>query len=177
MKHKSKEKQPDKTDAEELRRQLENLQKEKDELFGQLQRVSADYANFQKRSVKQASDTIAYEKELIIKTLLPAIDNFEHTLQNAHSAENTDVLIKAIEIIYQQMLDVLKLHNVEQIKALGEKFDPHKHQAMMTVESKQPPNTVVTVYQKGYLLNDRILRPALVAVAKAPTSEDAAASS
>ena len=167
MKHKSKEKQPDKTDAEELRRQLENLQKEKDELFGQLQRVSADYANFQKRSVKQASDTIAYEKELIIKTLLPAIDNFEHTLQNAHSAENTDVLIKAIEIIYQQMLDVLKLHNVEQIKALGEKFDPALHQAMMQqADSEKEENLVLEEFQKGYKLNGRVIRPSKVIVNK-----------
>jgi molecular chaperone GrpE len=95
MKHRRKEKpktedsqKTKKSELEELRETIEGLQKEKDELFGKLQRVSADYANFQKRVPKQTSDTIAYEKERVIKTLLPALDNFEHTLQNAHSAED-----------------------------------------------------------------------------------------
>ena len=102
----------------ELCDQIELLQKEKDELFAKLQRVSADYANFQKRVPKQISDTIGYEKERIIKSLLPALDNFEHTLQNAHSAEDVEVLIKGIRIIYDQLIEILKSHNVEQIKAL-----------------------------------------------------------
>ena len=78
----------------------------------QYQRVSADYANFQKRVPKQIADTICYEKERIIKTLLPALDNFEHTLQNADSAENSDVFVKGIQIIYDQMLDIFKSHGV-----------------------------------------------------------------
>jgi molecular chaperone GrpE len=111
-----KQKQPDaeKDEREDLRSKIDNLQKEKDELFAQLQRVSADYDNLQKRTARQIVDTIGYEKEKIIKTILPALDNFEHTLQNAHSAENVDTLLKGIQIIYDQMLDVLKLHNVEQ---------------------------------------------------------------
>ena len=84
-KPKSEDSQKVKNDPEELRQNLEGLQKEKDELFGKLQRVSADYANFQKRVPKQIADTICYEKEKIIKSLLPALDNFEHTLQNVIS--------------------------------------------------------------------------------------------
>ncbi|MHC4124496.1 MAG: nucleotide exchange factor GrpE, partial [Planctomycetota bacterium] len=76
-----------KTESENLQQQIDCLQKEKDEIFNQLQRVSADYLNYQKRAPKQIADTIAYEKENVIKSLLPALDNFEHTLQNAHSAE------------------------------------------------------------------------------------------
>jgi molecular chaperone GrpE len=125
-----KERKTQEGELEELRVTIESLRKEKDELFGKLQRVSADYANFQKRVPKQISDTVGYEKERIIKTLLPALDNFEHMLQNAHSAENVDVLVKGIRIIYDQLLDILKSHNVEQIEALGEKFDPAMHQAM-----------------------------------------------
>ena len=125
-----KEKKAQEGELEELHEQIESLQKEKDELFAKLQRVSADYANYQKRVPRQITDTIGYEKERIIKSLLPALDNFEHTLQNAHSAENVDVLLKGIRIIYDQMLDILKSHNVEQIKALGENFDPAMHQAM-----------------------------------------------
>ena len=73
----------DESSIDGLYHTIEELQKEKDELFAQLQRVSADYANFQKRVPRQISDSINYEKEKIIKSLLPALDNFEHTLQNA----------------------------------------------------------------------------------------------
>jgi molecular chaperone GrpE len=141
-------------------------------LLAQYQRVSADFANFQKRIPKQISDTIAYEKERIIKSLLPALDNFEHTLQNAHSAENVDVFIKGIRIIYDQFLDILKSHNVEQIKALGEVFDPALHQAMrQNTDPDKQQDVVLEEFQKGYKLNDRVIRPSRVVVNKLPTEE------
>jgi molecular chaperone GrpE len=159
---------------------IEALQKEKDELFGKLQRVSADYINFQKRAPKQIADTIAYEKEKVIKTLLPALDNFEHTLQNAQStvrcpqaeAENTDVLIKGIRIIYDQILDILESHGVECIKALGEKFDPALHEVIMQkVEPEKEENIVLEEFQKGYKLNGRVIRPSRVIVNKLPDEQ------
>ncbi|MGA1979070.1 MAG: nucleotide exchange factor GrpE [Sedimentisphaerales bacterium] len=160
-------------ELEELRRQTENLQKEKDELFGKLQRVSADYINFQKRAAKQTADTIAYEKEKIIKTLLPALDNFEHTLQNAQSAENTDILLKGIRIIYDQMLDILKTHGVEHIKALGEKFDPALHEAVsQKAESEKEDNIVLEEFQKGYKLNGRVIRPSRVIINKPSSKQE-----
>lgn len=156
-----------KNEMEELQKTLENLQKEKDELFGKLQRVSADYANFQKRVPKQISDTIGYEKERIIKSLLPALDNFEHTLQNTHSAENVDVFVQGIRIIYDQMLDIFKSHGVEQIKAPGENFDPSMHEAMMQrAEPEKEDNIVLEEFQKGYKLNGRVIRPSKVIVNK-----------
>ena len=181
MKHKGKEKPKEQKqaktkpgEAEELRHQINTLQKEKDELFEKLQRVSADYANFQKRTPKQIADNIAYEKEKIIKTLLPALDNFEHTLANAHSAENVDVLVKGIRIIYDQMLNILKSHGVEQIKALDEKFDPALHQAMMQkAEPDREENTVLEEFQKGYKLNGRVIRPSKVIVNKLPSEQQA----
>jgi len=174
MKQKRKEKpkiedsqKPQKKEMEELHQTLDSLQKEKDELFGKLQRVSADYANFQKRVPKQIADTICYEKERIIKTLLPLLDNFEHTLQNANSAENSDVFVKGIQIIYDQMLDILKSHGVEQIKAPGENFDPALHEAMMQkTEPEEEDNIVLEEFQKGYKLNGRVIRPSRVIVNK-----------
>jgi len=158
---------PKDNELKKLRQQLNNLEKEKDELFEKLQRVSADYANFQKRVPKQITDTIAYEKEKIIKTLLPVLDNFEHTLQNAHSSESLDVLVKGIQIVYDQMLDILKSHGVEQIKALGEKFDPSLHQAMMQkAHPEHEENIVLEEFQKGYKLNGRVIRPTKVIVNK-----------
>jgi len=136
-------------------------------LHEKLLRVSADYANFQKRVPKQIGDTIAYEKEKIIKSLLPILDNFEHTFQNAHSAENIDSLIKGIKIIYDQMLDILKSHGIEQTQSLGEKFDPALHEAMLRkTEPQQQDNLVLEEFQKGYKLNGRVIRPSKVVVNK-----------
>jgi molecular chaperone GrpE len=155
----------------ELRSEIESLRKEKNELFGKLQRVSADYANFQKRVPRQIADSIVYEKERIIRTLLPVLDNFEHTLQNAGSAEK-DGLIKGIRIIYDQMLDVLKSHNVEQVQALGETFNPALHEAMTQQANPQKEDGVVLEeFQKGYRLNGRVIRPSRVVVNKLPTTE------
>jgi len=176
MKHKRKEESDEQkelelknSELEELRQQLNDLQKEKDELFAKLQRVSADYANFQKRAPKQISDTIAYEKENIIKTFLPVLDNFEHTLQNEQSAENTEAFVKGVRIIYDQMLDILKSHGIEQIKSLGEKFDPALHEAMLQkTEHEEQDNIVLEEFQKGYKLNGRVIRPSKVIVNKLP---------
>jgi molecular chaperone GrpE len=160
------------SELQELREKIESLQKEKEEIFAKLQRVSADYANFQKRVPKQISDTIGYEKERIIRSLLPALDNFEHTFQNAHSAENVDVLVKGIRIIYDQFCEILKSHNVEQIKALGETFDPAVHEAMtQRTDTEKEDNVVLEEFQKGYKLNGRVIRPSKVIVNKLPVEE------
>jgi len=159
-------------EAEKLEATIEELQTEKDELLGQLQRVSADYANFQKRVPKQISDSVGYQKEHVIRSLLPVLDNLEHTLLNAGSAENVDVLVEGIKIIYDQMLDILKSHEVEQIAAAGEAFDPSKHEAMMQrSEPDEEDNIVLEEFQKGYTLNGRVIRPSKVIVNKQAAEE------
>ncbi len=161
-----------KDELEALRAAVESLQKEKDELFGKLQRVSADYANFQKRVPKQIADTLGYEKERIIRTLLPILDNFEHTLQIAQSAENVDVLVKGVRIIYDQLLDVLKSHNVEPVNALGEEFDPVVHEAVThQANPEKKEGVVLEEFQKGYRLNGRVIRPSRVVVNKLPAAQ------
>ncbi|OHB59655.1 MAG: nucleotide exchange factor GrpE [Planctomycetes bacterium RBG_13_46_10] len=183
MRHKEKPKEPTgsepvepaakSVEPEKTHPAIEQLQKEKDELFGKLQRVSADYINFQKRAAKQTADTIAYEKERIIKTLLPALDNFEHMLQNAQSAENADVLLKGIRIIYDQIIDILKSHGVERIDALGAKFDPALHEAIVQkADPETEENAVLEELQKGYKLNGRVLRPSRVIVNKLPSEQE-----
>jgi molecular chaperone GrpE len=114
-----------------------------------------------------------YKKEKIIKTLLPTLDNFEHTLQNAHSAENLNALIDGIRIIYEQLLDALKAHGVEQINALGQKFDPAIHEAMMQkTEADQENDSVLEEFQKGYKLNGRVIRPSRVIINKLQSEQD-----
>jgi len=154
---------------EALQQELESVTKERDELLGKLQRVSADYANFQKRVPKQVSDSVAYEKESIIKTLLPTLDNFEHTLQKSHAAESVDIVLEGVRIIYDQMAGALKSHGVEQIHAQDEMFDPAQHEAMMRKEDpEQADGVVLEEFQKGYRLNGRVIRPSKVVVNRLP---------
>ena len=137
-------------------------------------RARADADNARKQAQADLTRAYKYAIEKFAEDLLPVKDALEQTL----AAENVtlETLKSGAELTLKALGQSFARAQIAEIDPLGEKFDPHRHQAMMTVESKQPPNTVVTVYQKGYLLNDRILRPALVAVAKAPSSGDAPAS-
>jgi molecular chaperone GrpE len=161
-------------DSKELHDAIEALQKEKDEVFDKLQRISADYANFQKRVPRQISDSINYEKEKIIKSLLPVLDNFERTIHNANKSENIEALAKGVQIIYDQMLDILKSHGVEQLTTLNQKFDPATHEALVSKnEPEKEDNIVLEEYQKGYKLNERVIRPSKVVVNKIPVEQAA----
>jgi len=161
-----------KAKMEELQKRLDDLQAEKDNLFAQLQRVSADYANFQKRSAKQIADSITYEKERIIKSLLPTLDDFDHALQNLRSVDVSETIVKGVQMVYDHMLDILRSHNVEQIKALGQKFDPSVHRAILTQSVPEQEDGIVLAEQrKGYMLNGRAIRPSEVIVNKLAQAE------
>jgi molecular chaperone GrpE len=151
----------------ELQEAHESLQQERDDLFDKLQRIGADYANFQKRVPKQIADSVVYEREKILKSLLPALDNFEHALQNTGGIENVETIVKGVRIVYDQMLDILKSHGVEFIEALGQPFDPSRHEAMLRQsDPDKDDNIVLQEFQKGFMLNDRVLRPSKVVVNK-----------
>jgi molecular chaperone GrpE len=156
--------------VEKLEKELEELTAEKQDLFEQLQRVSADYANFQKRSPKQIADSVAYEKKAVLRSLLSSIDNFEHALSHASTAkgkEALDNLTKGIQMVFDHMLDALKAHGVERIDALGQPFDPNLHEAMMRrSEPDKEDDTVLEVYQAGYRIGEQVLRPSKVIVNK-----------
>ena len=161
---------------EALEKELESVQAERDELLGKLQRVSADYANFQRRVPKQVNDSVTYEKENIIKTLLPPLDNFEHTLQKSHDAESLDIVLEGVRIIYDQMAGALKSHGVEPICAQDEMFDPAQHEAMLRKEDPEREDGIVLEeFQKGYRLKGRVLRPSKVVVNRLPGQSPPAA--
>jgi len=158
---------------ETLEQDMQNLQAERDDIFNKLQRVTADYANFQKRSGRQIAESIAYEKESVVKTLLPVLDNFEHALKNLSEHEIPSEHIKGVQIVYDHMLDVLKSHGIEQIQAVGEIFDPAVHQAIVSrYEEDKNENSVLEEFQKGYKLNGRVIRPSKVVVNKPPSEEE-----
>ena len=134
-------------------------------------RARADADNARKQAQADIAKTYKYAVEKFADDLLPVKDALEQTL--AAEKVTPETLKSGAELTLKALQAAFGRAQITEINPVGEKFDPHRHQAMMTVESREPPNTVVTVYQKGYLINDRTLRPALVAVAKAPSKADA----
>lgn len=136
-------------------------------------RARADLENFRKRAQREKEDLVKFSNETILRELLPVIDNLERALQHA-AVDGEKGLLQGVELTLGQFSKVLEKFNVKAIAAVGELFDPARHEAMGQIESaEQPPNTVVQLLQKGYLLNDRLLRPAMVLIAKAPAAPPA----
>jgi len=133
------------------------------ELTETLQRLQAEFENYKKRNEKECSDYKSYAQEQLIKQLLIIIDNFELALQNHNSPQEFS---KGVELIYAQLFSLLEDKGLKVIKAKGEKFDPYKHEAMLTEESKKKPNTVLEELQKGYTLNEKVIRHTKVKVSK-----------
>ena len=133
-------------------------------------RERADLENFRKRAQRDKEELGKFANEGILRELVPAVDSLERALEHARQdGAGGETLLKGVELTLAQFQKVLEKFGVVAIKSLGEPFDPSRHEAMGQLESAdQPANTVVQEYQKGYLLNDRLLRPALVMVAKAP---------
>lgn len=155
-----------------LQQEIEKLKMEKQESVDQLQRLGADYANYQKRSVKQIADSVAYEKKSIIRALLPSIDNMEHALTHAVATQGEeDNLVKGMRLVFTHMMDALRAQGVERIEAAGKHFDPNEHEAMMQkFDPAADDNMVLEVYQEGYRMNGQVLRPSKVIVNKLPAA-------
>ncbi|MDE6751376.1 MAG: nucleotide exchange factor GrpE [Eubacterium sp.] len=127
----------------------------------QLLRITAEYANFRKRSEKEKQDAYVFAKSETIKELLPVIDNLERAL--ASESEDYDSLKKGVEITFNSLVDTLGKLGVEIFGAPGEEFDPNLHNAVMHIEDENYKNgEIVDVFQKGYKISDKIIRPAMV---------------
>jgi molecular chaperone GrpE len=136
-------------------------------------RLAAEYDNFRRRSLKERQDLHNYANENVFKELLPIVDNLERAVTHARKEEqrpDSENLLQGIELTHRSLLQILAKHGVVEIEAQGKPFDPQVHEAVRRVPSSEhQPGTVVEVYQKGYRLKDRMLRPAMVAVASEPT--------
>jgi molecular chaperone GrpE len=132
-------------------------------------RLAADFDNFRRRSLKERQDLHNYANENLVKELLPIVDNLERAVDHARKEEqrsDSDNLLQGVELTYRSLLQILTRLGVVEIAALGQPFDPQVHEAVRRIPaSDKPANTVVEIYQKGYMLKDRMLRPAMVAVA------------
>ncbi len=151
-----------------LKADLESAQEEAKQTYDRFLRVSAEFENYKKRSARETDEFKKYANESLINALLPVIDNLERAVNS--SKENNcdnDSLVDGVVLILNEIIKVLEKSNVKPIESLGKAFDPNFHQAMMQKESDEhPDNTVLQELQKGYLIHNRLLRPAMVVVSK-----------
>lgn len=148
-------------DSEEIKR----LQEAADEYQGRLLRVQADYDNFRRRTLKEKEDLAQYATSKLVTELLPVLDNFERALATAPAGEESGAFSKGVNMIFRQLEGVLKSEGLTPMETVGQPFNPEFHQAIMQVESDEYEEGIVTEeVQKGYLLKNKVLRPAMVKV-------------
>jgi len=157
----------------ELRDKLRAKEKQSEENYQLYVRQVAEVENFKKRINREKEDAIRFANENLIKDILPIIDNLERAISHAQSGGNGEPWVEGVEMVLKALLDVFSKNGVVQVSAVGAVFDPGKHEAMAHVESSEhEPNTVINEHHKGYLFRDRLLRPALVTIAKAPQDKE-----
>lgn len=162
-------------EIEELKNKLIEKEKEANENYNRLLRTAAELENFKKRMAKEKEEWRKFANEELIKAILPFIDNLERAVNHAEKVVDTGVLIEGVRLTIQQLLQSLAKFGLSTFETVGKPFDPTIHEAMLIVESdKYEPNHVVEEFQKGYLLNDRVIRPAIVSVSK-PTQKEVTA--
>jgi len=162
--------QSDESTEQELINKLEqdivHLQQEKDQIYNKMLRLQAEYDNFKKRTQKEKQSELKYKAQDVVNELLPAIDNFERALQVEVTGETAN-FVEGMEMVYRQFKDALINQGVEEIETVGKEFDPNIHHAVMQVEDEEKDsNIIVEELQKGYMLKDRVIRPAMVKVNK-----------
>jgi molecular chaperone GrpE len=156
--------------APSLEKELEASREECRKNWDQFLRTKADLENYRKRAQREKEDLARFANENILREILPVVDNLERAMAHAAQEESgAGGLIQGVEMTLSQFQKVLEKFGVTPVSAVGEVFDPSRHEAMGQIENSEvPPNTVAQELQRGYLLNERLLRPALVLVAKAP---------
>jgi molecular chaperone GrpE len=150
--------------------EMQKLRAERDDLYQRLARVTADFQNSRKRLEADMEGRMQYANANLIKSLLPVIDNFERALAVDPGKSDAASILKGLQLVHDQWITVLKSQLVEEIAPKsGDPFNPEQHQALMQQPDEKYKNkgpTVTQLFQKGYMLQDRVLRPAQVAVSK-----------
>lgn len=137
-------------------------------------RTAADFDNFRKRSRKEIEDARKGGREELLKELLPVFDNLDRAIQSAQRAQDVKAVAQGLEMVLRQFLDTLGRTGISKVKTVGSIFDPSVHEAIQQVESDEhPPGTVVAEVQPGYVQGDRLVRAAMVVVAKGKTDTTA----
>ncbi len=171
-------KDPKDQELESLKNELEFSMAKGRELMGKIKdehekmlRAVADLENYKKRALKEKDEVQRFGNEKLLKDFLPVFDNFDRALDAAKSAADFESLRKGVEMTRKLFEDTLGRHGVKAFSAKGQAFDPNRHEAMTSAESADmPPNYVHTEVLRGFTLNDRLVRPALVVVSRAPAA-------
>ncbi len=167
MKEKKEKIQKPNEELEELKKQLEDCRKKSDEYLAGWQRSRADFLNYKKEEIERIGDILKYANLNLILKILPILDNFELAEKNLSENLKDDKNVKGLLQIKTQILDFLKNDEIEEIKAVGEKFDPNLHEAIEEVEREgEETGIILEEFQKGYTLHSRVIRPARVKVVK-----------
>jgi molecular chaperone GrpE len=159
-----------------LRAELETKTREAQSLQERTLRLMAEFDNARKRAVREREDYTRFANESLIRELLPVLDNFDRALQAARNEPAAAAVTAGIELIQRELLRVLEKFGATPFLSVGQRFDPERHEAVARVPTTEHPEmTVVAETARGYLLNGRVLRPAIVSVAVPPETESARA--
>jgi molecular chaperone GrpE len=155
----------------ELESQVAEKAKAIEEFKDKWLRASADFDNYRKRIIKEKAEWRDFAQEEIIGELLPVLDNFDRALAAMLTSIPNDhvAFAEGMKLVHKQLIDILTKHQIIAIDCVGKPFDPHFHEAVMTVPTADyPEDTVVEEIQKGYMHNDKVIRPSMVKVSKPP---------
>jgi molecular chaperone GrpE len=157
------------SDRELLVEQIDRMEKENKDLSDRLLRTMAEFDNYRKRVAREKDDLLKYGAEKMALDMLPVADSFERALEQAKTAADAAAVIEGVHMIFKQFLATLEKFNIKPFDSVGQPFDPEKHEAMAQQEHPEyTENTVMGELQKGYFLNDKLLRPARVVVSRGP---------
>jgi molecular chaperone GrpE len=156
-------------DLDALRARAEKAERDRDELRDLARQTRADFENYQKRMQRDLAQERRYAHGPLAADLLPALDNLDRATAAAKQAGETGPLVQGVAMVQSQLLDMLRRHGITRIEAQGQPFDPNLHQAVMQQPAEGvPPGTVLQVLEPGYMIHERVLRPARVVVSAAP---------
>jgi len=154
------------SDTEQLKKELEEKKAAAEDYYNRLLRLQADFDNYRRRTAREREDFARYASTTLCEALLPVLDNFQLAL--GAKGQDPAKVVEGVEMIYRQLLDVLQKEGLTPVETQGQEFDPTKHEAAMQESTDQyPDNTVISELRRGYYLKDKLLRPAMVTVAKA----------
>lgn len=143
----------------------DKLTAELEDLNQKFLRVAADFDNYKRRTALEKEDLLKYSNAKLVGELLPVIDNFQLALKNNSESAEVQGFLKGVEMIFNQLISILENEGLHKIDAVGQSFDPQKHEAIMQVpDEDQPEDTVVEELRAGYQFKDKVLRPSMVKV-------------
>ncbi|MGD0590500.1 MAG: nucleotide exchange factor GrpE [Bacteroidota bacterium] len=160
---------PELPEATESALQMEELQKQFDQYKDLLLRKAAEFDNYKRRSESETANFLKYATESLIEDLLPVLDDFERSLKHRKESKDNEALVKGIELIYQKLVKVLERRGVKPFDTVGKEFNVEYHDALMQIPRSDVPHyTILEEVEKGYTLNDKVIRHAKVVVSSTP---------